>query len=78
MLLIGMICGALTIGPLRFRTIVLIVLAGSGAWGSLVGASASSSSVALGGAALAAANIAVGFVFMLAIGWPVHRRRAIG
>ncbi len=75
MLVFGTLIGLGAIGGLGLRKIAVIMAAGAIAWGAAVGAVANSWAVALGGTALGAVNIAVGFAVVWAISWPVRQRR---
>jgi uncharacterized RDD family membrane protein YckC len=74
MLLVGMFTALFALGGVSQRTVGAMLIVGAVAWGLLVGISASSWTVWLGGTALGAVNAAVGVAVVWCIGWPVRRR----
>lgn len=77
MLLFGMFCGIFAIGGLTPRTLAIVLVVGSIAWGVLVAIVAASWTVFFGGTALGVVNAAVGLAVVWAISWPVRQRRRI-
>ena len=75
MLLFGMFCGIFAIGGLTPRTLAIVLVIGSLAWGVLVAIAATSWTVFFGGTALGVVNAAAGLAVVWAISSPVRRRR---